>query len=253
MAADIWQQISKIWDEDAAAYDESPAHIPLRAHEVAAWRATLRHLLPDPPARVLDLGAGTGFVSLILADQGYEVTAVDFSEQMLAILKSKAAQLGLNVNVVQADVADLPPGQTFDVVAERDMLWTLLEPGAALTGWRKLSPAGRLVLIEGTWGKKASGMRAAQSKAGRFIGRIRRPIRRPPSYHHDDYPAHIARTLPYADGILPAEAVHLVESSPWGLARFERLTNVERAALSDRGLLGELLGTVPRWAVIAGS
>ena len=253
MTADICQQISKIWDEDAAAYDELPGHVPLRPHEVAAWRATVRHLLPDPPARVLDAGAGTGFLSLILADQGYEVTAVDFSEQMLAILKSKAARLGLNVNVVQADAADLPPGQTFDVIAERDMMWTLLEPGAALTAWRKAAPTGRLVLIEGTWGKKVSGVRAAQSRTGRLIGRIRRPIRRAPSYHHDDYPAHIARMLPFADGILPAEAVRLVQSSPWGPARFERLTNIEQAALSDRGLLAELLGTVPRWAVTAGS
>ena len=114
MAADIGQQISKIWDEDAAAYDETHDHVPLRPHEVAAWRATLRRLLPDPPAAVLDAGAGTGFISLILAGQGYEVTAVDFSEQMLAVLKSKAARLGLNVNVVQADVADLPGGQAFE-------------------------------------------------------------------------------------------------------------------------------------------
>jgi 2-polyprenyl-3-methyl-5-hydroxy-6-metoxy-1,4-benzoquinol methylase len=249
MAADIWQQISKIWDEDAAAYDESPVHIPLRPHEMAAWRATLRRLLPDPPARVLDAGAGTGFLSLILADQGYEVTAVDFSEQMLAILKSKAARLRLNVNVVQADVADLPPGQTFDAVVERDVMWTLPEPGAALTAWRKIAPTGRLVLIEATWGKKVSGVRAAQSMAGRLIGRIRRQR----SYHHDDYPAHITRTLPYADGILPAEVVRLVESSPWGPARFERLTNIEEASLSERGLLAELLGTAPRWAVSAGS
>lgn len=253
MAADIWRQISKIWDEDAAAYDETQGHVPLRPLEVAAWRATLRRLLPDPPATVLDAGAGTGFLSLILADQGYEVTAADFSEQMLAILKSKAARLGLNVNVVQADVADLPPGQSFDAVVERDVMWTLLEPGAALSAWRKVAPTGRLVLIEATWGKKASGVWAAQSMADRLIGRIRHPIRDPGSCHHDDYPAHIARMLPYADGILPAQVVRLVESSPWGPARFERLTNIEQATVSDRGLLAGLLGAAPRWAVTAGS
>jgi 2-polyprenyl-3-methyl-5-hydroxy-6-metoxy-1,4-benzoquinol methylase len=137
MAVDISQQIGKIWDEDAATYDESPVHCPQRPHEVAAWRATLRRLLPDPPARVLDAGAGTGFVSLILADQGYEVTAVDLSGQMLAILKSKADRLGLNVEVVQADAADLPQGQTFDAVVERHLIWTLPAPGAALTAWRR--------------------------------------------------------------------------------------------------------------------
>ena len=164
MAADISQQICKIWDEDAATYDESPAHCPQRPHEVAAWRATLRRLLPDPPARVLDAGAGTGFISLILADQGYEVTAVDLSGQMLAILRSKADRRGLNVKIVHADAADPPPGHTFDAVVERHLIWTLAEPGAALTAWRKAAPTGRLVLIEGTWGK-TSGVAAAQATA----------------------------------------------------------------------------------------
>jgi 2-polyprenyl-3-methyl-5-hydroxy-6-metoxy-1,4-benzoquinol methylase len=249
MATDISQQISKIWDEDAATYDESPVHqCPQRPHEVAAWRATLRRLLPDPPARVLDAGAGTGFISLILADQGYDVTAVDLSGEMLAILKSKADRLGLNVNVVQADVADLRPDQTFDAVVERHLIWTLPEPEAALTAWRKAAPTGRLVLIEGTW-NKMSGVPAAQAGARRVIRRIMRPE----SHQHDEYPAHIVRTLPYAHGLLPAEAVRLVESSPWGPARLERLTNVEWASVSDRGLLGQLLGTIQRWAVIAGS
>jgi len=248
MAAEISQQIGKIWDEDAATYDESPVHCPQRPHEVAAWRATLRRLLPDPPARVLDAGAGTGFVSLILADQGYEVTAVDLSGQMLAILKSKADRLGLNVKVVQADAADPPPGQPFDAVVERHLIWTLPEPGAALTAWRKVAPTGRLVLVEGTWGK-TSGVAAAQARARALVGRILRPE----SHHHDDYPAHIARTLPYVGGLQPAEAVRLVEGSQWGSARFERLTNLERADVSDRGLLAELLGTIQRWAVTAGS
>ena len=248
MAAEISQQIGKIWDEDAATYDESPVHCPQRPHEVAAWRATLRRLLPEPPARVLDAGAGTGFVSLILADQGYEVTAVDLSGHMLAILKSKADRLGLNVKVVQADAADPPSGQTFDAVVERHLIWTLPEPGAALTAWRKVAPAGRLVLLEGTWGK-TSGLAGAQGRARALIGRILRLK----AHQHDDYPAHIARALPYVGGLQPAEAVRLVESSPWGSARFERLTNLERADVSDRGLLAELLGTIQRWAVTAGS
>jgi SAM-dependent methyltransferase len=248
MAADISQQICRIWDEDAATYDESPAHCPQRPHELAAWRATLRHLLPDPPVRVLDAGAGTGFISLILADQGYEVTAIDLSGQMLAILQSKADRLGLNVQVVHSDATGLPPGQTFDAVVERHLIWTLPEPGAALSAWHKAAPGGRLVLIEGSWGK-TSGVAAAQARARRLIQRILGPE----SHQHDDYPEHIVRRLPYADGLLPAEAVRLVESSSWGPARFERLTNVEWASISDRGLLAELLGTTPRWAVTAGS
>jgi len=51
----------------------------------------MRRLLPEPPASVLDVGAGTGFLSLLLAGQGYDVTAVDLSPGMLGQLRGKAA------------------------------------------------------------------------------------------------------------------------------------------------------------------
>ncbi len=42
-----------------------------------------------------------------------------------------------------------------DLIVERHVLWTLPNPGAALSAWQKLlRPGGRLVLIEGHWGTK---------------------------------------------------------------------------------------------------
>jgi SAM-dependent methyltransferase len=250
MASDITQQISRIWDEDAGIYDRD--HSAPRPDVLAAWRATLRRLLPDPPASVLDAGAGTGFVSLILAGLGYQVTAADLSAQMLAVLRSKADRLGLNIQTLHADVAHPPPGETFDAVVERDILWTLPEPGAALAAWRDAAPAGRLVLIEATWGK-TKGVADLQNRARVLANRPLRWIRRPQPHQHDHYPEDVVRALPYANGILPAEAVCLVENSAWGAARFERLSDVERATMSDRSLLIQLLGMARRWAVSAGS
>ena len=60
-------QVRDYWDLDAATYDHSPGHDPQTLSELAVWAATLRRLLPPPPARVLDAGAGTGFLSLLLA------------------------------------------------------------------------------------------------------------------------------------------------------------------------------------------
>lgn len=161
MAADISQQICKIWDEDAATYDESPAHCPQRPHEVAAWRATLRRLLPDPPARVLDAGAGTGFISLILADQGYEVTAVDLSGQMLAILRSKADRRGLNVKIVHADAADPPPGHTFNAVRRAPSNMDSGRAGRSPNRMAQGSPDGPLGTHRGDLGQDKWGGRRA--------------------------------------------------------------------------------------------
>jgi SAM-dependent methyltransferase len=243
----VSEEIRQFWDEDAAVYDNSAGHHPRRPHERAAWSATLRRLLPDPPARVLDAGAGTGFLSLLLAAQGYQVTAMDLSPGMLEMLRAKAARQGLDVEIVQADAVS-PPGGPFDAVVERHLLWTLPDPGAALAAWRQAVPAGRLVLIEGTWGK-ATGIPAVQAEARRLASRIRRAQ----PDHHGHYTDRVISALPHANGITPAEMVSLVQASPWGQARLERLRDVEWATLEGRSLLDQLLGTNPRWAVTAGS
>jgi len=57
---------------------------------------------------VLDAGAGTGFLSLLLARQGYRVTAVDLSAAMLQILTSNAAARGPGIDTANADAASPP-------------------------------------------------------------------------------------------------------------------------------------------------
>jgi SAM-dependent methyltransferase len=243
----VSEEIQQFWDEDAAVYDDSPEHHPRRPHERAAWSATLRRLLPDPPARVLDAGAGTGFLSLLLAAQGYQVTAMDLSTGMLEKLRAKATGQRLDVETVRADAAS-PPDGPFDAVVERHLLWTLPDPPAALAAWRQAVPTGRLVLIEGTWGK-TTGVPAVQAEARRLARRFRGAE----PGHHGHYTERVVSALPHANGITPAEMVSLVQASPWGQARLERLRDVEWATLEGRSLLDQLLGTNPRWAVTAGS
>jgi SAM-dependent methyltransferase len=247
VTASISDEIRQFWDVDAAVYDRAASHHPRRPHEQAAWRATLRRLLPDPPARVLDAGAGTGFVSLLLAGLGYQVTAMDLSAGMLDVLRDKAAGQGVEVQLVQADAAS-PPDGPFDAVVERNLLWTLPDPAAALAAWRRAAPAGRLAVIEGSWGKLA-GIPALQAGARVLANRVRGAA---PS-HHGHYTDRVLSALPHSGGITPADVVGLVSASPWGPARLERLRDVEWATLDGRGLLDQLLGTGQRWAVTAGS
>jgi len=236
------------WDVDAATYDSSPSHYPQRPQEQAAWAATLRRLLPEPPATVLDMGAGTGFLSLLLAAQGYEVTAADFAPGMLARLKAKAADRELAISVVETD-ATHPPAGAFDAVIERHLIWTLPDPAAALAAWHTVAPDGRLILIEGSWtGRGASATDQLRLRARALAGLVRRPA----PDHHGHYTEQMNTALPYHGGLTPDEAVALVEASPWGRARIERLRDVEWAVTDGLSPLDSLLGTHPRWAVIAG-
>ena len=58
-------------------------------------------------AVALDLGAGSGFQSLPLAEVGYAVTAIDLSETLLAELNRDAAAAHLTVNTVFGDMCDI--------------------------------------------------------------------------------------------------------------------------------------------------
>ena len=151
----ILDEIRRFWDDDAATYDDAPGHRPRSPAVQAAWTAALEALLPPAPARVLDCGAGTGFLSLIAARLGHRVTALDLSPGMLASAFGAAAGAeDLDIAVVVAPAHE-PPREPhgFDAVIERHLLWTLPDPVAALRAWRAAAPSGRLVAVESLWGE----------------------------------------------------------------------------------------------------
>ncbi|MEV6615575.1 class I SAM-dependent methyltransferase [Streptomyces sp. NPDC051051] len=140
------------WDAQAAAFDEEPDH-GLRDPEVrAAWADRLRGWLPDRPGDLLDLGCGTGSLSLLAAERGHRVTGVDLSPAMIDRARAKLA--GRDAVFLVGDAAAPPVGEErFDTVLVRHVLWTLPDPGHALRRWCDLlRPGGRLVLVEGVWG-----------------------------------------------------------------------------------------------------
>ncbi|WP_164905092.1 class I SAM-dependent methyltransferase [Streptomyces cyaneus] len=143
------------WDAAAASFDDEPDH-GLRDPEVRqAWAARLRSWLPERPSDLLDLGCGTGSLSLLAAEQGHHVTGVDRSAPMVDLARAKLA--GRDAAFLVGDAAAPPVGEErFDVVLVRHVLWALPDPGRVLRHWRGLlRPGGRFVLVEGVWGTTA--------------------------------------------------------------------------------------------------
>ncbi|WP_210574691.1 bifunctional 2-polyprenyl-6-hydroxyphenol methylase/3-demethylubiquinol 3-O-methyltransferase UbiG [Streptomyces sp. GESEQ-4] len=140
------------WDAAAPTFDDEPDH-GLRDPDIRlAWADRLRAWLPPRPCDVLDLGCGTGSLSLLAAEQGHRVTGVDLSPAMVALARAKLA--GRDAVFLVGDAAAPPVGEDrFDTVLVRHVLWALPDPGRALRHWRELlRPGGRLVLVEGVWG-----------------------------------------------------------------------------------------------------
>jgi len=75
--------------------------------DLPLWRELAREARHSGQAKVLDLGAGSGRVSLALARAGHEVTALDRDDELLQALAERARDLGgATVHTVCADARD---------------------------------------------------------------------------------------------------------------------------------------------------
>jgi ubiquinone/menaquinone biosynthesis C-methylase UbiE len=242
---DMGDRIREYWDRDAETYDRSAIHALSDPVEAAAWRAVLRRNLPEPPARVLDCGAGTGAITILLAELGFRVTALDLSEAMLTRARQKAEARGLDVEFVVGP-ADRPPDGPFDAVVERNSLWTNPDPVATLAAWRQVTaPGGRLLVLEGIHG--AGPLYSIQESASSVLRRLLRI----PHDHHAHYAPEVLAELPLAGRMSPGPLIEAVEEAGWRAARLERLRDVEwaRRRLPPRAV--HVVESVPLFALAA--
>jgi ubiquinone/menaquinone biosynthesis C-methylase UbiE len=148
----VKQNVAAHWGKRAAHFDEDFGHSIRTPEERAAWdRVFALALAGRENLAALDVGCGTGFLSLELAARGHRVTGIDFAPEMLALAKGKAAEAGAAIRFEEADAEQLPfAAASFDLVMTRHVLWTLPHPEAAIGEWiRVLRPGGRLAVIDG--------------------------------------------------------------------------------------------------------
>lgn len=153
----------QIWNAEAAVFDNEPDHGLHDPHILTAWTKLLQTHLPSGKTQVLDIGCGTGSLSVVLAGLGYDVTGIDFAPEMIARAQQKAGTSGypITFHVMDAAFPQLEPHQ-FDVIVCRHLLWALPQPDQVLRRWVDLlKPDGRLLLIEGYWFTNA-GLHAPQ-------------------------------------------------------------------------------------------
>jgi ubiquinone/menaquinone biosynthesis C-methylase UbiE len=150
-AQDVKSAVSRYWSGRAGGFDQGASHGVLNEMQHQAWLHLLREVAGPPPLSVLDVGCGTGFLALRMAELGHTAVGIDLSEEMLAIARRKAEGAVLPATFRLGD-AEAPPqdGAPYDVILERHVIWTLPQPGEAVRGWQELlKPGGLLVLIEG--------------------------------------------------------------------------------------------------------
>lgn len=134
----------RFWDKLADRYSRQPI-----ADEVA-YRAKLQttrsYLRPD--MQLLEFGCGTGGTAIAHAPYVQRVTAIDFSEAMLAIARDKAAAAGVgNVRFERADIADFTgPDASYDVILGLSILHLLADKDAVIAKVARLLKPGGLFI-----------------------------------------------------------------------------------------------------------
>ena len=147
----LQNKLGQYWTDRAESYSRQNL-IQLRDN-YENWKQVILEYLPEErTAKVLDVGTGPGIFAILLAREGYQVTAVDQNGSMLYYARKNAQNQNVSVEFLQ--VEDRLPFQDecFDVVVSRDVMWMQLSPEKVLQEWyRVLKPGGCILYFDAEW------------------------------------------------------------------------------------------------------
>ena len=124
-------------------------------HGQVEYRVSMKYIheyipvgIPKEEVKILDIGAGTGRYSVALANEGYDVTAVELVKYNLGILKSK----GSSVKAMQGNALNLKKlkDDTFDLTLLFGPMYHLFEQEdkkKALSEARRVTKPGGVILV----------------------------------------------------------------------------------------------------------
>lgn len=159
---EIKHRISSYWSKRSHDFADLKIR-ELEGYPKALWQAEIsKYLEMHYPGRkglrVLDVGCGSGFFSIILTQMGHEVTGIDLTLDMVAEAGKTAEYFGLKVDYRAMD-AEKPdfPDETFDLIISRNLTWTLPHTGKAYKEWiRCLKPGGILLNFDADYGNEVT-------------------------------------------------------------------------------------------------
>ncbi len=156
MNKQIQSQLNQLYDTHASQYEGEAGHGIQEQAELEAWNADIFTAVAFPPgSRVLDVGAGTGVLSRILAERGCYVTGLDPAAGMIAEAQSRLppALVGrLNFLVGDTHQPDLFSPGSFDWIVSRQVVGHFHDPLVAFQNWRGwLKARGGVMIIDGLW------------------------------------------------------------------------------------------------------
>jgi ubiquinone/menaquinone biosynthesis C-methylase UbiE len=159
----------RVWDAFAPRYDRS-----MRFFERVQFGGGRQWVCSRARGEVLEVAVGTG-LNLPFYPPDVRLTGVDLSPAMLGVARTRAADLGREVDLREGDAQALPlPDASFDSVVCTLSLCAIPNPRVAIGEmWRVLRPAGRLLLLDhvgSNWWPVWAGQRLVEVFTARSAG-----------------------------------------------------------------------------------
>lgn len=250
--SELKTEIAEYWDRRSDDFETAQGVRNRR--QKRAWLELLARLAGEPPRAVLDVGTGTGFLALLLAELGHDCRGIDLSPEMIERARRYAAERGVDAELELGDAEDLPAADaSYDLVINRNALWTLPDPERAVREWRRvLKPGGTLAVIDGDWFDDRWSYRIS-----RFCGSVllavttgtnpwarRRRVR-------DAYDREFQRALPLMRSGSRRRIPELVRVCGFTEIRLDPMTAVNAAERADMRLAARLIQPQRFFAVTA--
>ena len=158
----LQSMVNESYVNETEKYESQDGHA-ISKFEAEEWQSEILCLKQlNGVQEVLDVGAGTGLLTRMLANLGYSVTGVDPSDDMLrqAMRNSPRGRYCGSVKFVQGDThrSDIFQMASFDCIVSRQVVCHFHDPIAAFKNWYKwLKDNGVVVIVDGLWSREGWG------------------------------------------------------------------------------------------------
>ncbi|WP_029319902.1 class I SAM-dependent methyltransferase [Butyrivibrio sp. AE3004] len=176
---DIKDRVTGYWTERAESFFEQRQH-ELKSPKAGKWLGEIKLKMDEvfgagnKEIKILDVGCGAGYFSVLLGKEGYEVTGIDLTLKMIDEANRLIEMNGpfsRKVSALKMD-AENPefPDESFDMVITRNLTWTLPHPVEAYREWKRVLKKGGLLLnFDAEYAKGAHNLKTMENLAHRNI------------------------------------------------------------------------------------